>query len=157
MNKVLFLHGMFAQNSKKPYLIRSLGFYVESPILSDWSFRKAKQTAQETFERLEPDIVVGSSRGAAVAMNIETKEVPLILLSPAWPIFGSQNKCKSNSIIIHSRYDSLVPLRKSEELSKRSGCELIIAGNTHRLNCKEGQSALAEVLLRYSSGFGFGL
>jgi hypothetical protein len=36
------------------------------------------------FDQHHPDVVIGSSRGGAVAMNINTVSTPLILLCPAW-------------------------------------------------------------------------
>lgn len=149
MNKVLFLHGMFAQNSSKPYFIESLGFNVYSPILNDWIFGKSVEIAQESFEQYKPNLIVGSSRGAAVAMNMDTGDIPLILLSPAWSVFGKQSKCKKNSVIIHSENDRLIPVKKSQELSKISECELIVVGEDHRLNCPAARFALAKVLARY--------
>jgi hypothetical protein len=36
------------------------------------------------FDQHHPDVVVGSSRGGAVAMNIDAGAAPLVLLCPAW-------------------------------------------------------------------------
>lgn len=147
--KILFLHGLWGQNSSKPIFLRSLGFEVESPILSDWSFSKSIDSAQEFFNKFSPDIVVASSRGGAVAMNIETLEIPLLLLAPAWPFFGKKKECKSNSVIIHSNNDEIIPVSNSIDLAKRSNCKLIIAGENHRLNCNESRKAIKESISLY--------
>lgn len=145
-NKILFLHGMFGQNSKKPSFLKSLGYEVFSPVLEDWNYKKAEITAQKTYLEFKPDLVVGSSRGAAIAINIDTEESPLLLLSPAWFYFGKKDKTKENSIIIHSEKDVLVPVSHSLKLAKNSNCEIIIAGQDHRLNCEDAKKAISDAL-----------
>jgi hypothetical protein len=39
-------------------------------------------------------VVVGSSRGGALAMNIGRDEANLVLLYPAWKTFGTVKKVK---------------------------------------------------------------
>jgi hypothetical protein len=84
----------------------------------------------------QPDVIVGSSRGGAVAMNIESKDTPLVLLCPAWKNWGTATKLKPNSEILHSRQDDVIPFADSEELVANSGLPsetLIEVGNDHRL------------------------
>lgn len=145
--KILFLHGLWGQNSSKPSFLRSLGFEVESPILNDWKFSKSIDIAQEFFNKFSPDVIVASSRGGAVAMNIETFETPLLLLAPAWPFFGNKKECKSNSIIIHSNNDEIISIANSIDLAKRCNCKLVITGENHRLNCDESRKAIKESLI----------
>jgi alpha/beta superfamily hydrolase len=145
-NKILFLHGLWGQNSSKPIFLKSLGFEVVSPILSDWSFSKSIEVAQKTFDEFKPNFIVGSSRGGAVAMNMETLKIPTILLAPAWNYFGNAKMCKSDSIIVHSKNDEIVSIDKSIDLAKRCGCKLIIAGQDHRLNCFEAKEAIKKAL-----------
>lgn len=141
-NKILFLHGLFGQNSSKPAFLQSLGHKVLSPNLNDWSFSQSLEIAQNYFDEFRPDIVVGSSRGGALAMNINSHDVPLILLAPAWPYFGNADKTKNNSIIIHSEFDLMVPISFSEQLANKSDCELIVTGQSHRLNCLDAMKAI---------------
>jgi hypoxanthine phosphoribosyltransferase len=46
-------------------------------------------TAQAEFDQHQPDVIVGSSRGGAVALNINSKDTPLVLLCPAWKNWGT--------------------------------------------------------------------
>ena len=46
--------------------------YFINPKLPDESFAEALGIAQAEFDRHQPDVVVGSSRGGAVAMNFDT-------------------------------------------------------------------------------------
>lgn len=47
-------------------------------------FDAAVRTAQAEYDRHRPAMIVGSSRGGAVAMNIDSGDTPLVLLCPAW-------------------------------------------------------------------------
>ena len=140
---------MFGQTSSKPDFISSLGYKVLFPLLDDWNFLKSVQAAQFFFDEEKPDLIVGSSRGGAVAMNMDSKEIPLVLLAPAWPFFGDKQITKENSTIIHSENDILININYSEQLSKNSNCKLIIAGSDHRLNCKKGRELLKQAITSY--------
>ena len=156
MNKnkqILFLHGwsVNGSTSTKAMFLRSLGYDVTAPELSDVSFWRAVHQAQSVYEDLRPDVLVGSSRGAAVAMNLDMKDrsVPMVLLSPAWKTWGNAKSiCNGTScIIIHSPNDDLVPFSDTLELSLNSpGVAVIPAGIDHRLNCPDAQRALKNAL-----------
>jgi alpha/beta hydrolase family protein len=76
--KVLFLHGWQSVPGgvKSTYLARH-GHEVINPKLPDEDFNEAVRIAQAEFDRRRPDVVVGSSRGGAVAMNMDSGEAPL--------------------------------------------------------------------------------
>ena len=144
--KVLFLHGWSSDGGNKTAFIRSLGYDVLNPNLSDWFFSRAVAQAQAAYDEFKPDAIVGSSRGGAVAMNMDSGETPLILLAPAWKRWGKVRSIKQNSVVIHSPGDEFVPFEDSVELCEASGVRLIAAGMDHRLNCEEGRRALREAL-----------
>ena len=145
--KVLFLHGLSSDGSVKSGFLRRLGYDVLTPELSDWSFSKAVAQTQDAFDSFKPDVIVGSSRGGAVAMNMESGETPLILLAPAWMRWGKVDRITKPSFVIHSMNDSVVPYDDSVKLWVNStGLELICAGADHRLNDAEAQGMLAFAL-----------
>jgi pimeloyl-ACP methyl ester carboxylesterase len=81
---ILFLHGwQSTPGGVKPTYLRSHGHTVLSPALPDDDFAAAVTIAQVEFDQHRPDVVVGSSRGGAVAMNIDAGDTPLVLLCPA--------------------------------------------------------------------------
>ncbi len=83
--KILFLHGWHSVvGGVKPTFLKEAGHQVINPKLDDDDFDQALQTAQAEFDRHSPDVIVGSSRGGAVAMNIKSASTPLVLLCPAW-------------------------------------------------------------------------
>jgi hypothetical protein len=91
---------------------------------------------QQTFDEMQPAVVIGSSRGGAVAMNIETGLVRLVLLCPAWKVWGAETTVKAGTKILHSPKDCVVPFQDSIELAANSGLPttaLIATGIDHRL------------------------
>jgi pimeloyl-ACP methyl ester carboxylesterase len=145
--RVLFLPGWFSRGRTKSAVIRSWGYEVATPKLPDWSFRCAVRQAQQVFDAVQPDVVVGSSRGGAVAMALRTEGTPLVLLAPAWRRFQVRPMVRGQAVIIHSQDDRLVPFADSEELCHRNpGVRLVAAGEGHRLTCHAGRKALREVL-----------
>jgi len=135
--KILFLHGWTSiPGGVKPRYLKSLDHDVVNPALPDDDFEEAVRIAQAEFDRHQPDVVVGSSRGGAVAMNIESASTPLVLLCPAWKRWGKATKAKPDTVILHSPADETVPFADSQELVRNSGLAesaLIAVGHDHRL------------------------
>ncbi len=145
--KVLFLHGLSSDGSVKSGFLRSLGYDVLTPKLSDWFFATAVAQAQAAYDSFQPNVIVGSSRGGAVAMNMESGETSLILLAPAWRRWGKVDRITKPSFVIHSMADSVVPYDDSVKLwTNSTGLELISAGADHRMNDAEAQGILAFAL-----------
>ena len=88
--KILFLHGHGSRpgGTKPMYLFRH-GHDVINPALPAEDFEESVRIAQQAFDLGHPDVVVGSSRGGAVAMNLSTGKVPLVLIAPAWKRWGT--------------------------------------------------------------------
>ncbi|MGO8745920.1 MAG: alpha/beta fold hydrolase [Thermoguttaceae bacterium] len=135
--KILFLHGWRSiPGGVKPTYLKEHGHEVLNPGLPDDDFDAAVRIAQAEFGQHHSDVVVGSSRGGAVAMNIDSGTTPLVLLCPAWMRFGLATTVKPGTVILHSRADEVVPFADSEELARNSGLpsgSLIEVGTEHRL------------------------
>jgi hypothetical protein len=144
--KILFLHGWISKPGgvKATFLARH-GHDVVNPALPDEDFDEALRVAQAEFDRHNPDVIVGVSRGAAVAMNIAGRDTPLVLLCPAWKKWNNTKTIKPSSAILHSRADEVIPFAHSEELVRNSGIHrsaLIEVGRDHRLADSESLMAL---------------
>lgn len=150
--KILFLHGwQSVPGGVKPTFLKDHGHTVLNPKLPDDDFDEAVHIAQAEYDKHQPDVIVGSSRGGAVAINIESGETPLVLLCPAWKKYGTARTVKALSTILHSRADDVVPFEDSEELARSSGAELIEVGNDHRLADSDSLKVMLESCRKYST------
>jgi hypothetical protein len=141
--KILFLHGwQSVPGGVKPTHLRDNGFEVINPKLNDDDFGDAVRTAQAAYDEHRPELIVGSSRGGAVAMNLEVAGAKLILLCPAWRRWGSVQKVSSDTVILHSQADDVIPYEDSVELARNSAANLIEVGRDHRLADAESLSVL---------------
>jgi hypothetical protein len=144
--KILFLHGWNSvPGGRKPTYLVDHGHEVLNPALPDDDFVAAVRIAQSEFDRHRPSVIVGSSRGGAVAMNVQSGDTPLVLLCPAWKRWGMVKKVKPRTVILHSRADDVIPYAESEELIQNSGLAasaLIEVGADHRLADPEPLKAM---------------
>ncbi len=150
---ILFLHGwQSTPGGLKPTYLNDHGHEVLNPALPEDDFDAAVRIAQDDFDQGQPDVVVGSSRGGAVAMNINSGNTPLVLLCPAWKKWGTAKTVKPNTTILHSRADEVVPFSDSEELDKNSGLpskSLIEVGMEHRLADDESPEMMVRAVERF--------
>jgi predicted alpha/beta hydrolase family esterase len=141
--KILFLHGwQSVPGGVKPTFLARHGHEVVNPKLPDEDWSAAVQIAQAEFDRHQPQVVVGSSRGGAVAMAIHSGAAKLVLLCPAWKKWGTARTVRPGTVILHSRADDVVPFADSEELARQRGAVLIEVGTDHRLADPEPLAAL---------------
>jgi len=146
--KILFLHGwQSVPGGVKPTYLKDHGHEVLNPALPDDDFDAALRIAQAEFDQHRPDVVVGSSRGGAVAMNIDSGSTPLVLLCPAWKKWGTAKTVKPGTIILHSGADEVVPFADSVELVRNSRLppdSLVVVGHEHRLADPESLAKMVE-------------
>ena len=149
---ILFLHGYGSDpNGIRPMFLQESGYEVFHPALPDDDFRQSLSIAQEVFDRHGPEVVVGSSRGGAVAMNIDTADTPLVLIAPAWKRWKKAATVKPGTRILHSEHDDVVPIENSRELLRRSGLpadHLIVVGEDHRMTDLPAFEALLAAIER---------
>jgi predicted esterase YcpF (UPF0227 family) len=143
---ILFLHGwQSVPGGVKPTFLSQHGHSVINPKLPDDDFAAALAIAQAAFDRHHPDVIVGSSRGGALAMNLKSGDTPLVLLCPAWRKYGAATTVKPQTTILHSRADETVRFADSAELVRNSGAPpdiLVEVGNDHRLADPEPLAAM---------------
>jgi hypothetical protein len=146
--RILFLHGWHSvPGAVKPTYLARNGHEAINPKVPDDDFEAALRIAQAEFDQHRPKAVVGSSRGGAVAMNINSGDAWLVLLCPAWRKWGTARAVKPGTVILHSRADDVVPFPDSEELVRNSALPawtLIEVGDDHRLADPEPLRKLLE-------------
>src|SRR2546429_3806682 len=82
--RILFLHGwQSVPGGVKPTFLAQHGHDVINPKLPDEDFNEAVKIAQAEFDKHQAQVVVGSSRGGAVAMNINSGGGPGLPPRPA--------------------------------------------------------------------------
>ena len=150
--KLLFLHGWTSvPGGRKPTYLNEHGHEVINPALPDEDFEESVRIAEVEYTKHHPDVIVGSSRGGAVAVNMNSQDTPLVLLCPAWKNWGTATTVKPNTIILHSRQDDVVAFADSEELLANSGLPpdaLIEIGDDHRLADPKPLKAMLEACER---------
>ena len=129
--KVLFLHGLESgPQGPKPKFLRSKGHKVHAPRLPKRSFADSVRIAQSKIDKVKPDYIVGSSRGAAVAMAVNPRNAKLVLIAPAWRKYNVSPDLPGGTVVLHSADDDVIPLRDSCGL----GAQLYVCGADHRMN-----------------------
>ena len=141
--KILFLHGLESgPNGSKVKHLTEKGYDVYAPKLPKESFHDSVRIAQDMFDEVEPDCVVGSSRGGAIAMAIDSRQAKLILIAPAWKKYNVPAQLSSGATILHSADDDVIPLGESCVLA----AQLYICGSSHRMSDKSALDTLCSVL-----------
>ena len=127
--RILYLHGLEGKptGSKVAHLIGE--HFIMSPTLPKDDFPESVRIARDALAE-DPDLIIGSSRGGAVAMSLETA-IPRILIAPAWKKFGADPASVTDrDIVIHSRDDDVVPFADSGALCPPA--RLVDAGSGHQ-------------------------
>lgn len=142
--KILFLHGLESKpgGSKAQYL-EGLGHTVFNPLLPKHDFDESVYIAQEYIDNESPDVIVGSSRGGAVAMAANPRGARLVLIAPAWKRFDVPPSVPSNTTILHCTSDDLVYYEDSEELGVDN---LVPCGDSHRMSDIDALEALGKAV-----------
>jgi len=149
MKKVLFLHGLESRpGGAKPNLLKKEGYQVFNPHLPKSSFDESIKIAQDIVDLESPDVVVGSSRGGAVAMCLNLKGAKLVLIAPAWKHFSSSTEktITEKNMILHSEHDTVVEWNDSAKLALASGSDLVTIGKDHRMNDPDAHEGLLDAV-----------
>lgn len=150
--KILFLHGMESNpHGTKVQFLRECGYEVVAPALTRDDFAGDIERAQTAYDEHQPDVVVGSSRGGALAMNINTGNTPVVLIAPAWKHFPGAQRATAATTILQSAADDLISLAESQTLLAASGLDperLIVVGEGHRMSDPTALEALRKAVER---------
>jgi hypothetical protein len=133
----------------KPTLLRSHGHEVIEPKRDHEDFQASLRTAQAAFDEHRPEVVVGSSPGGTVALNLDAGSARLVLIRPACKKWGTAKMVKPGTLILHCWADHVVPFDDSRELLSLSGLPetaLIEIGRDNRLAEPEQLEALVRAV-----------
>ena len=143
--KVLFLHGLESKpGGTKSIALKEAGYEVLNPALPREPFDIAVKIAQDVINYENPSVIIGSSRGGAVAMAIDPKGANLVLIAPAWKKYGVSKKIES-AFILHSESDDIVPFEDTQELFRENhGLYVISCDDDHRMRKEETLKTIVE-------------
>ena len=145
--KILFLHGLESKpGGTKAKVLENAGHKVLNPALPKDSFEISVDIAQTIVDNEKPDLIVGSSRGGAIGAAIEKKGSRLILIAPAWKLYGVTPRIDSNTTVLHCPTDNIVPFEHSKELADKTGAQIIECGTCHRMSDEQALTTLLEVV-----------
>ena len=149
MAKVLFLHGLESKpGGSKPRYLKKIGHTVLNPHMPKYSFEESIAIAQGMIDKEMPDVVVGSSRGGAVAMCLSMKGAQTVLVAPAWSRFRQTagKMVTPEAMILHSKNDEIVEFSDSVRLADICGATLIPVGKDHYMNDDSALEAIADAI-----------
>lgn len=152
----MFLHGLdSAPGGFKPRFLEGAGYRVLNPALPKESFIESVQIARAELERHPPGVIVGSSRGGAVAMALGAVAEPMVLIAPAWRWCAVEPAVLPRTIVLHSPRDEVIPIEDSRELAARCGLpeeNLVLVGDNHAMNDPAALAALCAAIERQLEG-----
>jgi len=147
MSRVLFLHGLESKpGGRKPLALEALGHQVSNPALPRDDFDESVRIAQEEIDLMQPDVIVGSSRGGAVAMSVDPGSARMILIAPAWRSFDVPPKVPAGTSILHCPSDGIVNFEDSEILEAACQADLVRCGQGHQMNDEDALQTLSELV-----------
>jgi hypothetical protein len=150
LKTVLFLHGLESKpGGTKARAIESAGYNLVNPSLPKESWSESLKIAQSCVDAEKPDIIIGSSRGGALALNVEPGSAKMILIAPAWKRFGKRDcEVPSGTIVMHCEEDDIVDYSDSIELVENASnnAALLSIGHDHRMSSPDVLEAMVELL-----------
>lgn len=147
--KIVYLHGRLSSpDSRKAKRLREMGHDVVAPALPKDNWKQSVWNATAAVVAHQPDLIVGSSRGGAVAIAVNGN-LPTILIAPAWRKFNPNGYISKKCHIIHSQEDDIVSFTDSLWITKLRGIPLIEAGQDHRMNSEDVYDAISSIIEGY--------
>jgi pimeloyl-ACP methyl ester carboxylesterase len=140
--RVLFLHGLESGPGGTKARLLAAHFDCTTPAMPTADFEACVALQAERLRRLQPDVVIGSSFGGAVAVALLQRGIwkgPTLLLAPAAAHYGLAAELPGDVRvrIVHATADIVVPVEESRALARSgsAGCvRLIEVDDDHRLS-----------------------
>lgn len=128
--RVLFVHGLEGSPQGTKARTLAAAFDAETPALDTSDFEACVAHVAERVRRFEPDVVVGSSFGGAVAVALLQREHwrgPTLLLAQAALRQGLRARLPAGTPVwlVHATGDDVVPVADSRKLARSGTSELV--------------------------------
>lgn len=121
--RVLFIHGQEGSPQGSKARALAAAFDTRTPAMDTKDFETCVAQQAEAVRRFEPDVVVGSSYGAAVAVALLQREQwdgPTLLLAEAAQRLGLRGRLPRGMHIwmVHATGDDVVPVEDARKLAR---------------------------------------
>ena len=144
--KIVYLHGLHSSPmSYKRKVLEDMGHIVCAPYLRADDWNASLWHARSIITRVKPDVVVGSSRGGAVALAVQP-DCRVLLIAPAYAKYYPEAKLSPQTHILHSANDEVIPYSDSVKLARSCKERLHQVGSSHRMNDEEAITTLIKLL-----------
>lgn len=140
--RVQFAHGLesSAQGNKARYLARH--YEACTPAMDTSDFASCVAIHATTAANFQPDLLIGSSFGGAVAVALLARDLwrgPTLLLAPAALLYDPSARLPASArvTLVHARADAIVPFEHSRILAAMGDprrVELIPCDDDHALS-----------------------
>jgi hypothetical protein len=148
--RIQFIHGLEGspQGEKARFLAQR--FEALTPAMNTADFEASLEVQRFALQQFSPDVLVGSSFGGAVALELLRRNHwrgPTVLLAPAAKAFGIPLSIPQGVpvVIVHGRRDDLIDPGDSVALSRTGSpelVELVEVDDEHRLQSVVASGAL---------------
>lgn len=121
--RVQFIHGLESSPQGRKARLFSRYFVTCTPAMNTADFAGCIRLQAEELGRFSPDLLVGSSFGGAVAVELLQRGVwagPTLLLAPAALRYNLTARLPENAAvtIVHGRSDAVVDIEDSRKLAR---------------------------------------
>ena len=149
--RVLFIHGLESNPKGTKARVLAEHFATDTPGMDTRDFEGCVQAQSAAIRRFEPDVVVGSSFGGAVAVALLQRGLwrgPTLLLAQAAALQGLRPELPTGVRVwlVHGSRDDLVPPAASRQLARTGSpslVRLIEIDDDHRLSAAVADGRLA--------------
>lgn len=151
--RVLFVHGLMSSPGGRKARYLAERFEALTPQMETGDFPGCLETQRRAIESHRPDVIVGSSFGGAVVVELLRRgewRGPTLLLAQAALKVDPEAQLPPDLpvLLVHGRQDEVVPLEHSQRLAATSPlARLIETEDEHRLVELTRSERLAELVL----------
>jgi predicted esterase len=154
--RVQFAHGLESSPQGNKARLLAAHFHTETPAMDTRDFESCVALHAGTLRRFQPDVLVGSSFGGAVAVTLLERGLyrgPTLLLAQAAVKYrpSARLPAEVRVVLVHAAQDEVVPFEGSRLLAATGspGCiELIACDDNHALSRLVERGELVQLVER---------
>jgi predicted esterase len=151
--RVQFAHGLESSPHGNKARLLAQHFNAETPAMDTRDFESCIAVHAGTLARFEPDLLIGSSFGGAIAVALLQRRLwsgPTLLLAQAALHYNPQARLPAGArvLLVHARADDVVPIDHSRKLAATIGAQLIEIDDDHALTQLVASGRLIELVVQ---------